>query len=191
MPIRQPLRVTVPIQRRKILKSSLRGIGAVVLVWGLLTASALGLARLNGNTQSLFELLLSSRLVGAWIALLVIGIAWKMSQPFLYFVSYFYDIDGPNFVIRKGIVAKREVTLPFSRITDVYLDQDVLDVFFGLYDLHISTPTAESGRFAHIDGLDRRGATQLRELVLARIQQDDELRAIDLSNTKPNMKKAV
>ena len=191
MPVRQPLRVSVPIQRRKILKSSLHGIFAVLLIWSVLTAAALGLARLNGETRSIFELVLASRLVGAWIALLVIGVAWKMSQPFLYYVSYFYDIDGPNFVIRKGIVAKREVTLPFSRITDVYLDQDVLDVMFGLYDLHISTPTAESGRFAHIDGLDRRGATQLKELVLARIQQDDELRAIDLSTTRPSMKRAV
>ena len=191
MPTRQPLRDTVPIQRRKILKSSLRGIGAVLLIWGILTAAAVGFARASGESRSIVELVLSSRLVGAWIALLVLGVIWKMSQPFLYYVSYFYDIDGPNFVIRKGIVAKREVTLPFSRITDVYLDQDVLDVFFGLYDLHISTPTAESGRFAHIDGLDRRGATQLRELVLARIQQDDELRAIDLTNTRPGMKRAV
>lgn len=191
MPTRQPLRVTVPIQRRKIFKSSLRGITAVLLVWSILTAAALTYARINGETRSIVEFILTSRLVGAWIALLIVGIGWKLSQPFLYYVSYFYDIDGPNFVIKKGIVAKREVTLPFSRITDVYLDQDVLDVFFGLYDLHISTPTAESGRFAHIDGLDRRGATQLRELILARIQQDDELRAIDLTNTKPIMRKAI
>ena len=89
-----------------------------------------------------------------------------MIYQILYFVTYFYDVDENNFVIRKGVFTKREITLPFSKITDVYVDQDISDVMLGLYDVHISTPTIESGRFAHVDGLNRAGSTKLRKLIL-------------------------
>jgi membrane protein YdbS with pleckstrin-like domain len=79
---------------------------------------------------------------------------------------YFYDMDASNIVIRKGVFAQKEITLPFSRITDVYVDQDVLDAVFGLYDVHISTPTQQSGAFAHIDGVDKAGSQLLRTMIL-------------------------
>jgi hypothetical protein len=39
--------------------------------------------------------------------------------------------------------------------------------------LHISSPTEQSGRFAHVDGIDKRGAVQLRALILERINSDE------------------
>jgi membrane protein YdbS with pleckstrin-like domain len=78
-------------------------------------------------------------------------------------------MDEKNLVVRKGVIAQREITVPFKRITDVYVEQDLLDVFLGLYDLHISTPTVESSHSTHIDGLNRAGATRLREIILSRI----------------------
>ena len=67
----------------------------------------------------------------------------------------------------------QEITLPFSRITDVYVDQDMFDVFFGLYDVHISTPTQESGLFAHIDGVNKAGSQELRQMILDRINRSE------------------
>lgn len=84
-------------------------------------------------------------------------------------------MDDRNVIIRKGIIAKREITLPFSKITDVYVDQDVTDVVLGLYDIHISTPTAESGKFAHIDGLNKKGAMEIKKLVLERVHNYSNL----------------
>ena len=90
---------------------------------------------------------------------------------YLYYLTYFYDVDQKNLIIRKGVVTKREMILPFAKITDVSVDQDVMDVMLGIYDVHISTPTVDSGQFAHIDGLNRRGAQEVRQLILDMINQ--------------------
>jgi len=105
-------------------------------------------------------------------------LTWIFSSPFyeyLYYRYYHYDMDDRNVIIRKGIISKREITLPLSKITDVYVDQDVTDVVMGLYDIHISTPTQESGKFAHIDGLNKKGATEIKKLVLDKVHQYSNL----------------
>ena len=171
-----PLRQTIPLQKRKILKANLRGIIVVLALWGALTGVFVSLIHAGVLRSPSDSFTLTSVWV-RWIAILGLMIVWKLAYPILYFVTYYYDIDANNLTIRKGIFAKQEITLPFSRITDVYVDQDILDVFFGLCDVHISTPTAESGRFAHIDGLDRKGAAKFRELILSRINQSSFVQA--------------
>jgi hypothetical protein len=49
------------------------------------------------------------------------------------------------------------------------VDQDLFDVFFGLYDVHISTATATSGTRAHIDGIEKASAEEIRKLILSKI----------------------
>jgi membrane protein YdbS with pleckstrin-like domain len=74
-----------------------------------------------------------------------------------YFAVYFYDLT-PDFVqIRKGPITPREITIPYERIQDIYVDQDLLDRIFGLYDVHLSSATFSSGMEAHIDGPRKRG----------------------------------
>lgn len=107
------------------------------------------------------------------VGTLLIGVSlwlgWFPLYQYWYWKRYFYDIDGENLYIRKGVIVTKEAILPFSRITDVYLDQDILDVCLGLYDLHFSTPTIESGKFAHIDGLSRDDAQQLKRLLIEKV----------------------
>jgi membrane protein YdbS with pleckstrin-like domain len=90
-----------------------------------------------------------------------------------YFEQYFYDMTDRDITIRKGIrsFGQKEVTLPFSKITDVYVDQDSLDVWFGLYDVHVSSPTATSGTFAHIDGVSRESSQEIKRLILEKINK--------------------
>lgn len=96
-------------------------------------------------------------------------LAFAFAYPTLYFITYHYDMDTQNMVIRKGVIARREIILPFSRITDINVEQDCLDVIFGLYRIHISTPTSESGKFAHVDGISQRSSLKLRSMLLERI----------------------
>jgi membrane protein YdbS with pleckstrin-like domain len=126
-------------------------------------------------------------------ALSAAAFLWLASYPcyqYLYWRTYSYDMDHENIYIRKGVAAKRQTILPFSRITDVYLDQDLLDVVLGLYDLHISTPTVESGKFAHIDGLSWYGAARLRRLLLSKINRA-HLKAVERPDVKaiPDIKR--
>jgi uncharacterized membrane protein YdbT with pleckstrin-like domain len=97
---------------------------------------------------------------------------------FLYFLTYFYDSDDKNVIIRKGIIARKEVTLPFAKITDVYVEQDFLDVLLRIYFLHISTPTAESGKIAHIAGLDKKGSKAMRDYTLGKVNEFHEVKEV-------------
>jgi putative membrane protein len=86
-----------------------------------------------------------------------------------YIKRYYYNVTDKLLIIRKGVFAKQEITVPFERIQDVYVDQDLFDTLFGLYDVHISTATATSVVRAHIDGLEKQAAEEIRTLILSKI----------------------
>jgi membrane protein YdbS with pleckstrin-like domain len=88
-----------------------------------------------------------------------------------YYKTYFYNITDKFIIIRKGVLAPREITVPFDRIQDVYLDQDIIDRWFNVYDVHMSTATMESAVRAHIDGVEKHTAEQLRELILQKMHE--------------------
>jgi uncharacterized membrane protein YdbT with pleckstrin-like domain len=172
--LHRSLRRQIPIRFRKIVKQTLSfilrlclfGAAAYLLLNFLIATKAVG------EIQQ--ETVWSVRL---WFAgLLLTLVLSKMLYHTLHFSFYFYDLRDGTFIVRKGVIAKREAILPLSRITDVWVDRDISDVLFGLYDVHISTPTIESGVFAHVSGVDRRGAAKLRRLL---IDQMGKMRSLE------------
>lgn len=103
-----------------------------------------------------------------WIplVLLVILAVWQAWYENEYYNRYFYDFQPKVMVIRKGVITTRETTLPYTKIQDVYMDQDILDRVFNIWDVHVSTPTFTSGVEAHIDGVNRENALVLRDSIL-------------------------
>lgn len=83
----------------------------------------------------------------------------------VYYKNYFYDLTEDGLVIGKGVINSWRITVPMHKVQEIYLDQDLLDRVFGLYDLHLSTATDVSGREAHIDGLGKSDAEKLREIL--------------------------
>lgn len=83
-----------------------------------------------------------------------------------YFEVYFYDLTESFIIIKKGVITPREITIPYERVQDVYVDQDIFDRIFGLYDVHLSSATISSGMEAHIDGLENSAAMGIREALL-------------------------
>ena len=167
------LRETVPLQNVKILKKSIGGFWGMFLLCGFISIFVVPLCFFP--VEDIYEVLdVVRKVLGiAWLVFVVLLLCWIPVYQYLYFQRYFYDMDEKNIVIRKGVWAQKEITLPFSRITDVYVDQDILDVPFKIYDVHISTPTEKSGMFAHIDGVNKEGSQQLRQMILDRINQED------------------
>lgn len=88
-----------------------------------------------------------------------------------YFSVYFYDLTPDYIQIKKGPITPREITIPYERIQDVYVDQDILDRIFGLYDVHLSSATVSSGIEAHIDGVEKESADGLRAMLLETVKQ--------------------
>ena len=156
-----------PLSTKKIVKKTITGtVGyAIVLLilWGMsaLTLASAGQAFLSWIGLATF---------GFLGLLLVIFFLTYFYQRW-YFAVYFYDLT-PDFIqIKKGPITPREITLPYERIQDVYVDQDLLDRIFGLYDVHLSSATASSGVAAHVDGLEKQAADGLREVLLHTVKE--------------------
>ncbi len=106
----------------------------------------------------------------AFVLLLIVLAGWQWFYETRYFDAYFYDVGKDFLVIRKGWITPREIQMPYEKMQDVYMDQDILDRVFGLWDVHVSTATVMSGMEAHMDGVNRPNAEKIREMLLQKIQ---------------------
>ena len=89
----------------------------------------------------------------------------------LYIWTYFYDLDDHFLRVRKGVLIRREVSVPYNRIHDVYFDQDPLDHILNLYDLYVATASEISHTETHIDGLSRQNGEAVRNLLLEKVEK--------------------
>jgi uncharacterized membrane protein YdbT with pleckstrin-like domain len=162
-----------PLSSRKIWKKMITGIWGcivVVLFFGFIFAATL--AQIYEKHGATFDLLLQRHGYTILIAVLCIFAFMLLINYFYqqaYIKRYYYNVTDKLLIIRKGVIAKQDITVPFERIQDVYVDQDLFDVLFGLYDVHISTATATSGVRAHIDGVEKKSAEEIRALILSKI----------------------
>jgi len=88
-------------------------------------------------------------------------------------MHYDYRIQGGYLYISKGIFLKQKGSFPLSRITDIYLERGIGDFLFGLYNLHVSTPTASSGEFAYILGMREKNAFALQKRLTELVQENE------------------
>jgi len=149
-----------PLQSTKVLKKTISSL----FIWGIVFLVILIPAHLF-----LWETLPTLLLVADGLAILILLI--QPLYQYLYYKDYFYDVRKDFLVIKKGVLTPRETILNYTKLQDVYVDQDLLDRLFGLYDVHVSTATALSGASAHIDGVNHDNAQAIRELILSKIRK--------------------
>ena len=169
------LREKYPLENRKPLKKTIsRSILFVIFVLFLGMPLILFIRGVSGSISgvALGSILLSN----LWILLTIIvaGIILMYIYEVFYMKYYFYDLVGKNLGIKKGVFSRSEITLPINRLQDVYVDQDVLDRIFGLYDVHVSSATFISGWLSHIDGLSKENSEIVKNLLLAGIHKENE-----------------
>ncbi|MFA5106209.1 MAG: PH domain-containing protein [Candidatus Micrarchaeia archaeon] len=144
------LRDKYPLHPRKVIKKTITESIGYLWVVGILAAIA-------------------SSLVGSWlpmICLFLVPVAvylWQME----YYRVYFYDSSEHGLEIKKGVFFPNSITIPNEKVSDVYVDQDLLDQLFGLYDLHFASASMSSGNLAHIDGLDKQATESLKSYLLS------------------------
>jgi len=150
-----------PLEKRKIIKKTIsRSVAAVFLS----IFFAVFLLNLLGRA-SFIELFV------IWLSVLFILIVLIYIFQRLYYRYYFYDLKQEEAVIYKGVVSRKEINLPYTKIQNVYIDQDVLDRIFKLYDVHLETAGLQSGLASHIDGVNRENAHKLRDMLMNSIKQ--------------------
>lgn len=97
----------------------------------------------------------------------IIFILELVYQNMLY-KRYFYNIERKFLIIREGVASRRERNIPHKRIHDIYVDQDILDRIFNLWDLHLTTTDSRLFNI-HIDGLSGKNAKAIRNILLKKI----------------------
>lgn len=156
-----------PLSDKKIMKKTIAStISLTILLlisWGIV-AFVLGAGRVDASGW------LGAATFWSFIFLLVVILLIYLYQRW-YFAVYFYDLTDNYIQIRKGPITPREITIPYERIQDVYIDQDILDRIFGLYDVHLSSATVSSGMEAHIDGVEKPAAEGLRSILLETVKR--------------------
>jgi uncharacterized membrane protein YdbT with pleckstrin-like domain len=158
-----PLRRIIPIKLRKILKGCFWSLLAIFVCWSIISVVILRFVTVDNPHIDLIW--------SGWVIILFLLLMWRCGYQILYLITYYYNVDDKHVIIRKGVIERAELTLPWDKITDVFVDQDAWDVVLCLYDVHISSPTIASGEFAHLDGVTKKGAYLLRKLILEKIQK--------------------
>lgn len=161
-----PLCKKYPLQGQKVVKKTIATVLSILsaVALSILLFSGILLAALGVN-QSLGMLFLLTGICSLAI----------YSYEKAYFARYFYDLQNNYLIIRKGVFTYGEATIPIERIQDVFVDQDVLDQMFGLYDLHVSTASGQSFVNAHIDGLDYEGANEIKKILLGKMKRKKQI----------------
>lgn len=156
-----------PLSTKKVLKKTLTGtlvwVILLLIIYGVSAFFLISLAEAIGNYFGIITF-------GIFGFLFLIVVLTYLYQQWYYNV-YFYDLTDDYVIIKKGPITPHEITIPYERIQDVYVDQDILDRIFGLYDVHLSSATISSGMAAHIDGVEKPAADGLRAVLLETISR--------------------
>jgi membrane protein YdbS with pleckstrin-like domain len=115
----------------------------------------------------------SSFVVGVsffFVALYVLIMFFYSIYVSAYIKRYYYSEDADFVTIKKGVFTLAEIHVQYSKIQDVYVDQDIVDRMLGLYDVHIASATMGSALEAHIDGVNAQNAEGLKNLLLQSIK---------------------
>lgn len=155
-----------PLEKRKILKKTVQKLyGSLTLLFILFLYLLFNIAIPFKFTSMLLFLF-----AAFFFLTLLLFILVYIYETF-YFKNYFYDITEEGLIIKKGVFSTKKSIIPLNKIQDVYLDQDIFDKIFGLWDLHISSATETSGFEAHIDGVNEINGRKMRDLLLGKTLQ--------------------
>jgi len=104
-----------------------------------------------------------------WPLIIFLSLLWSLVYQIFYYRNYFYDIKNDGIIIRKGFIARQEITIDYRKIQNVFVDQDFFDRLFGLYDVHIATADFQSADIAHIDGVNATNAEVLKSEIIKQV----------------------
>jgi uncharacterized membrane protein YdbT with pleckstrin-like domain len=100
-----------------------------------------------------------------WLFLLIGVTALVLIRTLLnYFFFRFYVQDG-QFIVKKGLFKKEQITIPLTRIQAVHLEQSFLHTLSGTYKVVMDTAGTDKAE-VEIYALSGRDAMLLRELIL-------------------------
>lgn len=112
----------------------------------------------SGQKQSNTELLLNG--------VVIIGGGVSLILSIVSYFRYFYHVEKDQLVIQKGVFNQSRVKLPFERIQNINIEQNILHRLLNVVSLRIDS-AGSTGSEVSIEALDRDRAEAIRQYVLA------------------------
>ncbi|NLO68446.1 MAG: PH domain-containing protein, partial [Bacteroidales bacterium] len=72
-------------------------------------------------------------------AFLLTGLVLTLIHTILYYLTFKFHIENGQFILRKGYIKRKTLTIPFDRIQNVNTRQSILQQVFGVMSLEIDT----------------------------------------------------
>lgn len=170
-----------PLEKRKVIKKGLLGSSSLSIILGVLPFILFAFPVLWEIYQQpeAESASMPSDFLAPWrfgtlafevLISIIIIVAFSILYQSFYYRFYFYDLQKDHVVIRKGVISRVEAAIAYSKIQNVFVDQDFWDRIFGLCDVHIATADFQSARIAHIDGVNGENAKRLKDEIMRRMQ---------------------
>ncbi|NYZ79614.1 PH domain-containing protein [Candidatus Micrarchaeota archaeon] len=161
----------IRLSRKKILKKTFKANIILIAIFLAVTLVYLSSPAVISQTLSPLGINNEALVMLFLLAVVFLAVVINILYNYLYYRTYYFNVKEDLIVIRKGIFLPDEISIPYNRIQDIYVDRDTLDLIFGLYDVHVSSATVTSEKDAHIDGVTNANAVKLKEMILAKVKE--------------------
>jgi len=101
---------------------------------------------------------------------------------------FHYELQDKYFLIKQGVISRKERNLPYGVIQNTFLKQDIFDRIFGLASLVVENAAGTGAKYlntnqqsvglgtkgnkVHIPGLKKADAEALKVLILAKMKEN-------------------
>lgn len=123
-----------------------------------------------------------TRGVGSLFVFLLLGMVlvgiWETAEV----RAYEYRLDADTFDIYSGVLSRREREIPFDRVQNVDIAQNVLQRGLGIAEIRLETAGGGGDSEARLRYVSRQEATRLQELISRRKRGEDTERDPGASN---------
>lgn len=164
------IRSKFPLERIKPLKKTIKFSFWMLLVLGSIFALIEVLKAYLANFPFL-DVLSTEILALVLLGVSILAFISKFIYEIMYFRRYDYSDNDEIFVLTKGVFTIKDVVVSYEKIQNIFVDRDIFDKMFGLFDVHMSTIGAFSQMELHVDGLNEKNAEGLRDFLLRRIEK--------------------
>jgi len=96
----------------------------------------------------------------------------------MFYNRYLFLIQKDGIEIKRGILWKKDITIPYDRVQNVDIDRGPIEELIGIYNLNVFTAGTASeaqaifGAEGYLPGV--KNSEKVRDAILERVQESDE-----------------
>jgi len=112
--------------------------------------------------------------IGVGVLLLILLVIWIV----MFYNRYMFQVQKDGIEIKRGILWKKDITIPYDRVQNVDIDRGPIEQLVGIYNLNVFTAGTSSetqaifGAEGYLPGV--KNAEKVRDTILERVQESEE-----------------